>query len=172
MNPSPKKPRKQVIFGRKMVPWGLRTVLNGIDLRIREFWNILIRRKKIGNKKKVFDRHFWYFRKICCDLVRIWSNPYQSDLVRVWPNPYQNPTKKVTVSFFEQLRCVQKIQAPSPDIQMTSGLFYSKSMYQETCGKLFCGHEINGERPQQTGIFFRYHFSRICCTHLPAEGAM
>ena len=78
--------------------------------------------------------------------------------------------KKVTVPFFEQLRCVQKIQAPSPDIQMTSGLFYSKSMYQETCGKLFCGHEINGERPQQTGIFFRYHFSRICCTHLPAEG--
>ena len=94
----------------------------------------------------------------------------QKSSVRVWPNPYQNPTKKVTVSFFEQLRCVQKIQAPSPDIQMTSGLFYSKSMYQETCGKLFCGHEINGERPQQTGIFFRYHFSRICCTHLPAEG--
>ena len=79
---------------------------------------------------------------------------FVKDLVRVWPNPYQNPRKKVTVSFFEQLRCVQKIQAPSPDIQMTSGLFYSKSMYQETCGKLFCGHEINGERPQQTGIFF------------------
>ena len=54
-----------------MVPWGLRTVLNGIDLRIREFWNILIRRKNIGNKKNtflienfdIFGSRVWYFLK-------------------------------------------------------------------------------------------------------------
>ena len=58
------------------MPLGLRTVLNGIDLRIREFWNILIRRKKLEIKKKFLIDIFDIFEKYV--VICISRNSYTS----------------------------------------------------------------------------------------------
>ena len=68
--------------------------------------------------------------------------------------PYRIFREKVTVPFFARLGRVKKNQAPCSDIQITSGLFYSQVMYQETCGKLLRGREINGSARERPWYFF------------------
>ena len=50
MNCSPKISKKLVVFEPKMVPLGFGTVLGVLDVRNREYWSILLHRKKSGLK--------------------------------------------------------------------------------------------------------------------------
>ena len=47
-----------------------------------------------------------------------------------------------------------RLLAPTSDIQITSELFYSQVMYQETCAKLLRGREINGAARERPWYFF------------------
>ena len=50
MNCSPKISKKLVVFEPKMVPLELGTIPGVLDVRNREYWSVLLHRKKSGLK--------------------------------------------------------------------------------------------------------------------------
>ena len=103
-----------------MEPYVSRAVLNGIDLRNHDFWNILMRRKKIGNQKMflienfdIFGSRVWYFLEYL-DTVT-WGN------TRLGYRRYQNFRSKTFFRFpifFYALICSRS--------RDSAGLFHSE----------------------------------------------
>ena len=71
-----------------------------------------------------------------------------------YPNQAFSWKIKVTVTFFGRSCLTEKIRTLFSVTRSTSSLFYSKSMYWETCGKLFRAHKTNGGARERRCYFF------------------
>ena len=74
MNCSPKRSKKLVVFEPKMVPLESVTVLGVLDVRNREYWSILLHRKKSGWKILFYHGEIFSEEIFCEVFFWKWKN--------------------------------------------------------------------------------------------------
>ena len=98
MNSSPKRSKKQVVFEQKMGPLERVTVLNGIDLRNHDFWNILMCTKNLEIKKNGLVENFDIFGSRVWDFLKLRYLDIRGN-TRLGYRKYQNFRSKTFLRF-------------------------------------------------------------------------